>query len=91
MGGRIVAVFRGCRSFCTAKAADSKIGPEAKKGGTVFVHSFLHALLQSARLALVTMRFVDHAVARSRLTSVDQSSSNTPLEETGATVARQNS
>lgn len=39
---------------------------------TVFVHSHLHTLLETTRLALVAMCLVDHTASGARLASVSE-------------------
>ena len=69
--GLMVAVLRGCRSFCTAaididRVKITEVFTIFGKGKiwltlTVFVHPHVETLLESAGLALVPVRLVNRA------------------------------
>ena len=54
---------------------------------TIFVHAHVYAFLQSTCLTLISMSFVYHTQSSSRLTAVDQSSSNASFKKSRAPVA----
>lgn len=57
---------------------------------TIFVHPLREAFSQTTRLALIAVRLVDGARSGTGLATVDQSATNTALEETGAAIAGKN-
>ena len=54
---------------------------------TIFVHAHVYAFLQSTCLTLISMSFVYHTQSSSRLTAVDQSTSNASFKKSRAPVA----
>lgn len=58
---------------------------------TVLVHPLRETFSQATRLTLIAVCLVHGARPRSCLATVDQSATNAALEETGATIAGQNS
>ena len=84
LSGRIVAVFLGCLSFCTAKWYESysrSLNSPPHSSLTVLVHSHVETLLEPAGLTLVPVGLVNDAGPVARLAPVDQPPPDGPLEE----------